>query len=203
MASLFLSFLISASFLEMPPQNDPKMPVPFSQGWKLGYVVLETNDTVSCNLRFNQMVSEGLLQVLDGDNILTLSVKDVKAFMFLDAKKSRYRTFVTLSVPLNSAVNREIFLEYVYGNDKVFILNHKTVGYAHAYMEFSPLKQATPLNRQYLLDSSSGKLLPLSKENALSILDEKQKVTTFIEDHHMRFRKVSDYVKLFEYHQSL
>jgi hypothetical protein len=203
MASLFFSFLLSASFLEMPPQNDPHAPIQFSPGWTSGFVILESNDTVACTLRFNQMVTEGLLQVLDGENVLTLSVKDVKAFVFFDPKKARYRTFLTLSVPLNSAVKREIFLEYVYGNEEVSILNHKTVGYAHAYMEFSPLKQATPLNKQYLLDSATGRLLPLSKENALSILNEKQKVETFINDQGIRFKKVSDYVKVFEYHQSL
>lgn len=203
MASLYFSFLISASFLTLPPQNNPNMPIHFSPDWTSGHVVLETNDTVSCTLRFNQMVPEGLLQVLDGDNILTLSVKDVKSFLFFDPKKNRYRRFFTLSVPLNGYVTREMFLEYVYGNENVSILNHKTMGLAHTYMEFSPLKQATPKNKQYLLDSSTGVLLPMSKENALSLLDNKQKVASFIESKELRFRKVSDYVKIFEYHRSL
>lgn len=203
MASLFFSFLISASFLNLPPQNNPNLPIHFSPEWTSGLVVLETNDTVSCTLRFNQMVSEGLLQVLDGDNILTLSVKDVKSFLFFDSKKNRYRRFLTLSVPLNGYVTREMFLEYVYGNENVSILNHKTMGLAHTYMEFSPLKQATPMNKQYLLDSSTGVLLPISKENALSLLGNKQKVANFIENNGIRFRKVSDYVKIFEYHRSL
>jgi hypothetical protein len=203
MAPLFFSFLLSASFLNFPPQNNPHLPIQFSPDWIAGLVVLETNDTVSCTLRFNQMVPEGLLQVLDGDNILTLSVKDVKSFFFFDPNKNRYIKFFTLSVPLNGYVNREMFLEYVYGNEKVSILNHKTMGLAHAYMEFSPLKQATPMNKQYLLDSRTGKLLPMSEENALSLLDKKQQVASFIENNGIRFRKVSDYVKIFEYHQSL
>ncbi len=203
MASLFFSFLLSVSFVDLPPQNDPNKPIQLSQGWTSGFVVLETNDTIACSLRFNQMVSEGLLQVIDGNNVLTLSVKDVKAFLFFDSTKGRYRTFLTLSVPLENAIIREIFMEYVYGNEIVSILNHKSVGFAHSYMEFSPLKQATPLNRQYLLDSATGQLLPLSKGNALSLLDQKQKVSSFIQSNGLRFRKVSDYVKVFEYHQSL
>lgn len=203
MASLFFSFLISASFLELPPQNNPSTPIHFSPEWTSGVVVLETNDTVSCTLRFNQIVPEGLLQVLDGDHILTLSVKDVKAFLFFDPVKNRYRRFLTLTIPMHGYVNREMFLEYVYGNERVSILNHKTMGLAHAYMEFSPLKQASPINKQYLLDSSTGVLLPMSKENALSILDNKEEMTRFIENNLIRFRKVSDYVKIFEYHRSL
>lgn len=203
MASLYFSFLISASFLNFPPQNNPNLPIHFSPDWTSGLVVLETNDTISCTLRFNQMVSEGLLQALDGDNILTLSVKDVKSFLFFDPKKNRYRRFFTLSIPLNGYVTREMFLEYVYGNENVSILNHKTMGLAHTYMEFSPLKQATPMNKQYLLDSSTGVLLPMSKENALSLLGNKEKMASFIESNEIRFRKVSDYVKIFEYHRSL
>jgi hypothetical protein len=203
MASLFFSFLVSASFLSLPQQNNPKAPLHFFPDWTPGLVVLETNDTVQCTLRYNQMVPEGLLQVLDGETILTLSVKDVKCFLFFDAKKDRYRKFFTLSVPLNGYVNREIFLEYVYGNDRVSILNHKTMGLAHTYMEFTPFKQPIPQNEQYLLDSRSGKLLPISEENAISLLQEKEKVAGFIEENNIRFRKLSDYVRVFEYDMSL
>lgn len=203
MTSLFFSFLVSASFLPLPPQNNPHAAIQFYPDWTPGLVVLETNDTVSCNIRFNQMVPEGLLQVLDGDNILTLSVKDVKCFFFFDARRNRYRKFFTLSVPINSLIKREMFLEYVYGNEKVSILNHKTMGLAHSYMEFSPVKQATPLDKQYLLDCQTGKLLPISEENALSLLDQKQKIALFIQDNRIRFRKLSDYVRIFEYDRSL
>lgn len=203
MASLFLSFVLSASFLQMPPQNSPKTPLHYYPDWTPGLVVLETNDTVTCTLRYNQMVPEGLLQVLDGETILTLSVRDVKCFFFYDAKKNRYRKFYTLSVPVNGHLKREMFLEYIYGNDKVSILNHKTMGLAHSYMEYTPFKQPIPLDRQYLLDCRTGEVLPISVENALSLLAEKQKVASFIENSGIRFRKISDYVKIFEYDRSL
>src|SRR5687767_529540 len=118
MASLFFSFLLSASFLHLPPPGNPNVPINFCPDWTQGMVVLETNDTVACVLRYNQMVPEGLLQVKDGENILTLSVKDVKCFFFFDAAKNRYRKFFTLSVPINREMQREMFLEYIYGNDK-------------------------------------------------------------------------------------
>ena len=202
MASLFFSLFVSASLMNTPPSNNPNNPIVFYPDWTPGLVVLETNDTVACTLRYNQMVPEGLLQVLDGENILTLSVKDVKCFFFFDHKKNRYRKFFTLSVPLNGYIRREMFLEYVYGNDRVSILNHKTMGLAHAYMEFTPFKQPTPVSKQYLLDCHTGELLPISEENAMSLLEEKNNVTGFIESHDIRFRKLSDYVKVFEYDRS-
>lgn len=203
MASLFFSFVLSASLLQIPPQSNPNGPLHFYPDWIAGMVVLETNDTVACTLRYNQMVPEGLLQVLDGETILTLSVKDVKCFFFYDARKHRYRKFYTLSIPMNGGVEREMFLEYIYGNENVSILNHKTMGLAHSYMEYTPFKQPIPLDKQYLLDCRTGKLLPISEENAMSLLDEKQKVNAFIENHQIRFRKISDYVKVFEYDRSL
>lgn len=202
MASLFFSFVLSASLLQITPQTNPTS-VHLYPEWTKGLVVLETNDTVTCKLRYNQLVPEGLLQVLDGEKILTLSVKDVKCFFFYDAKKERYRKFYTLSIPMNGEVKREMFLEYIYGNEKVSILNHKTMGLAHGYMEYTPFKQPIPLNKQYLLNCKTGELLPISEENAMSLLEERHKVTTFIENHHIRFRKISDYVKVFEYDRSL
>lgn len=202
MASLYLSLLLSASFLNLPQQNNHNASGSFPD-WTQGIVVLETNDTVTCTLRYNQLVPEGLLQVLEGETILTLSVRDVKCFFFFDAAKDKYRKFFTLSVPIDGNISREMFLEYVYGNDKVSILNHKTMGLAHDYMEFTPFKQPVPVSRLYLLDSRSGKLLPISEENALSLLDKKETVSAFIHDNGIRFRKLSDYVKVFEYEQSV
>jgi len=201
MSSIYLSFFLSASMLYAQPHSQPNIAA--LPDWTPGLVVLETNDTVSCNLRYNQMVPEGLLQVLDGENVLTLSVRDVKCFFFFDSSRDRHRKFYTLSVPLDANVSREMFLEYVYGNDKVSILNHKTMGIAHAYMEYTPFKQPVPLSKLYLLDFRSGRLLPISEENALSLVDRRQKVAGFIRENGIRFRKVSDYIKIFEYEQSL
>lgn len=203
MASLFFSFLVSASFLSAPTTPDPHVPLRFYPDWTPGFVVLETNDTVACNLRYNQLVPEGLLQVLDGENILTLSVRDVKCFFFFDVAKNKYRKFFTLSVPLEGQQQREMFLEYIYGNERVSILGHKTMGLAHGYMEYTPFKQPIPLSRQYLLDCRSGRIVPISEENALDLLEKKQMVSGFIETNGIRFRKLSDYVKVFEYDKSL
>jgi hypothetical protein len=203
MAALFLSYLISASFLSFPPEDNTTGPLRFYPDWTPGVVVLETDDTVACTLRYSQMVPEGLLQVADGDNILTLSVKDVKSFSFFDAHRNRYRKFFTLSIPLDGKKSREMFLEYIYGNERVSILNHKTMGLAHAYMEFTPFKQPVPLNRQYLLDCRTGRLMPISEKSALSLLGKRQQVANYIRQNDIRFRKLSDYVKIFEYDRSL
>jgi hypothetical protein len=203
MASLFFSFVLSASFLHMPPPTNPSTTVHFYPDWTPGVVVLESNDTIACTLRYNQMVPEGLLQVLDGETTLTLSVRDVKCFFFFDARKNRYRKFFTLSVPIDAHIKREMFLEYIYGNEKLSILNHKTMGLTHAYMEFTPFKQPVPISKLYLLDSKTGRVMPVSEENALSLLTRKEAIADFIQANGIRFRKLSDYIKVFEYERSL
>src|SRR5690606_11939882 len=130
------------------------------------------------------------LQVLDEGNVLTLSVKEVKCFFFFDPKKNRYRKFFTLSVPIHGTIDREIFLEYVYGNERVSILNHKTMGLAHAYMGFTPFKQPSPVSKQYLLNCLTGTLMPISRDNALTLITKKPDVAAFIESHDIRFKKI-------------
>lgn len=189
--------------MDVSPQNSPNAPLLFYPDWTPGMIVLETDDTVACTLRYNQLVPEGLLQVRDGETTLTLSVRDVKSFFFYDDRQQRERQFYTLSVPVNGRTSREMFFEYIYGNDKVSILNHKSMGLAHAYMEYTPFKQPIPINKQYFLNCRTGELLPVTEENALSLLDQKKLVSNFIQENHIRFRKISDYVKIFEYDQSL
>lgn len=203
MTALFFSFVLSLSAMELPEQKNSRVPLHFYPDWTPGMVVLESNDTVACMLRYNQLVPEGLLQVRDGETVLTLSVRDVKCFFFFDARKDRYRKFYTLTVPVNKSISREMFLEYIYGNDKVSILNHKTMGLAHTYMEYTPFKQPIPISKQYLLNCHTGELLPISEENALSLMGKSDLVNNFIELNHIRFRKLSDYVKVFEYDRSL
>jgi len=203
MTALFFSFVLSLSAMDVPPQSKTTSTLLFQPDWTPGMVVLETDDTVACILRYNQLVPEGLLQVREGETILTLSVRDVKSFSFYDLRRERYRKFYTLSVPVNGGLSREMFFEYIYGNDKVSILNHKTMGLARGYMEYTPFKQPIPINKPYFLNCRTGELLPVTAENALSLLDKKKLVKDFIEENHIRFRKMSDYVRIFEYDQSL
>lgn len=202
MATFLLSVVLSSSlFCFLPAEkSEPRRTI---SGWTPGFVVLESNDTVACNLRYNPAVPEGLLQVSEESRVLTLSVRDVKGFFYFDRARDRVRQYLTLSVPIDGR-SREIFLELVYGNDKVSILNHEAMGLTRGHlMDINPFRTAVPHNRQYLLDGGTGRLLPLSVSNALTFLERKEQVRAFIDAHDIRFRKVSDYVRIFEYDRSL
>ena len=201
MASLFLSYLLSATLLSLPADKTVRPPLSFYPDWTSGFVVLETGDTLSAPLRFNPVVREGLLQVETDNRVLTLSVKDVKAFFFYDDEKGRDRHFLTLNLSLPGAEPNEMFIEYVYENERAVILNHRTWDKRGGLLK--GLRQPHARNAFYLLERSTGQLLPLSYEHLSEVVANRQRVDEFIDINGLRFRRVSEYVRVLEYDQSL
>lgn len=176
-----------------------------SQPWHEGLVVLYSGDTIECKLKFTRKVSEGLLQVMKGKRIEILTVKDVAAFSYFDEEKKIVRKFITLSLmPDLSTRKHEIFIEYVYGNDKLSILNYKTLGFAPNTLQINPFRKKSVVNVRYLLNNDTGKVLPMSRENALELMDsEKQDVLSFIQAKGLRLKTVDDFISLLDYHKTL
>jgi hypothetical protein len=204
MRRLIIILFIVGSVLQASSQIKNKK-VNYSLAWMQGEIILETGDTIIRPLRYNPLVTEGLLQILDHENVLTLSVKDVKAFLFYDEEKQKTRRFYTLSLKIDQTHTREIFLEYVYGNTNVSILNHKAMGLPYDYMNYIQFVQKKSIvNKKYLLNVHTGQLLPLSKENALNLIGRKKpEVLSYIRTNKIKFKKVSDYVSVFEFDSSL
>ena len=177
----------------------------YSLSWSEGSVVLLTGDTLTCKLRYNQSFPEGVVQILDGENIKCLSVKDLKAFSYQDEKKNRLRNFCTMRMPYGEFVDKPYFCERLYHNSRFAIVRHRALGTPYEYMHYSRFfRRPVVMNHQYLLDESSGKMLPLCRQNVLQLLGEKKaEITSFIESNSIKFKTVADYVKVFDYHSSL
>src|SRR4051794_25208193 len=111
MRRLIIILFTVGSIAHSSAQIRNKRPM-YSLAWMQGKVILETGDTIACPLRYNPLVTEGLLQVMDGENMLTLSIRDVKGFLFYDEQKHKTRRFYTLAVNMNAEFEREFFLEY-------------------------------------------------------------------------------------------
>jgi hypothetical protein len=177
------------------------------QNWTQGYVVLVTGDTVRCEMNYSPAVSEGLLQVKDDGNILTLSVKEVKAFSYLDQKKKVTRRFYTFPVyDENVSTSREYFLEFIYENPHAAILNHhmlvnKVMG--------SPYTKggnyAMIMELKYLLDVHTGKLVQLSKKEAMALMASKRDmVEAYIKENSIKLKNdVEEYIKVLDYYATL
>lgn len=178
-------------------------PDEYSLTWNKGYVVFASGDTLHCDLRFYQAISDGTLQVMDEHHTLTLSPSDVVEFMFYDENKSRIRKFSTMAV--ERSISRKVFLENLYDDARFSILRQRTIDVPYEYMNVSRfISKAARISRKYILDTHTGVLLPLSKENMLRLLEDRQKeIAAFISHHHIRFRKVTDYVNLLQFHSSL
>jgi len=179
------------------------------QNWAHGYVVLVTGDTVRCEMNYNGSVSEGLLQVRDDGNTLTLSVKEVKAFSYFDEKENLTRRFYTLPIYAeNTSTLREYFLEYVYENPHIAILRHHTVTlktYNSNPTYPASFKDVVPYQQNYLLNVQTGKLFALNKKEAMTLMEtKKNEIEAYLRSNSIKLkRKVEDYIKVLDYYATL
>jgi hypothetical protein len=188
-----------SSYSQFRPRYD------YSLTWHEGNVILYTGDTLACTLRYNQTLSIGALQILQDDEVITLSSKDVQEFSFYDIDKNRWRKFSSMMIEEEEPINQKLFLEHLYYNKQFSILNLKTIDVPFDYMNYTRLiSKPVRMSKKYIMDSRTGALLPLSKENALKLLDPRRdEIASFIHEHRLRFKRVADYIDVLEYHSSL
>lgn len=173
--------------------------------WTDGKILFQTGDSIQCKLRYNQAASSGVLQVLENDITVTLSPTDVSSFSFFDKSKERIRTFSSMPVNDKGENQQFYFMEKLYANNRFAILNYRTMDVPVSYMNYTRLiSKPVRMNKKFILDNSTGKMIPLSKENVLRLMENKRnEVIGYIENRHLKFKKTADFIHLFEYHRSL
>lgn len=174
----------------------------FLLDWTGGVVIFNTGDTLRCDIRFNQAGAHPILQIRNLDHTLTIPSNDVKQFSFFDSAKNRTRTFT--SFPGTEILNQACYMERIYGDSHFSILNRKTIETPNEldFVRFA-VKPAKTYKR-YLFNESTGELLPLSKENLFQLLNtKKSEIQSYVRLNGIRFRRISDFIKVFEYHNSL
>jgi hypothetical protein len=204
MKRLLFCVALNAFLVQVHAQIRSGNPGHFSSDWSEGVVVFTNGDSLQCYLRYNQEVADGLLQVLDGENTLTLLASDVKAFTFYDSDKNSLRNFFALPV-LRDQPRPERFVESLYSNAKFSIVNHRTIGMPYDYMNYARfISKPSRISKKYIVNTSTGEIFPLSKEYLFQIMgNRKTEISSFIERYNIKFRKFSDYIHVFEYHASL
>jgi hypothetical protein len=177
----------------------------FVLAWNSGNVIFKSGDTLHCKLRYNHAASVGMLQILENDIAVTLTPADVNAFSFYDEAKQKVRNFSSLPAAEGETSDQPFFMESLYSDQRFSIVNHRTMDVPYGYMNYTRLiSKPVKISKKYILDSSTGELLPLSKENALRLMDTKRnEVTGYIQSHRLKFKKTADYIHLFRYHSSL
>jgi hypothetical protein len=174
----------------------------FSLDWTSGIVIFKTGDTLKCNLRFNQAADKSILQLNGSGHTLTVPIRDIRQFSFFDARKNRFRVFSAFAHPDHE--DQEFYMEKIYGDNHFSILNHKTME-VPAELNFSRFV-AKPVKtyKKYLLNESTGQLLPLSRESLFELLEPKKtEILSYVKSKNIRFRRISDFINVFEYHNSL
>ena len=173
--------------------------------WNDGSVVFKTGDTLMCKLRYNHAASCGILQVLENEIPVTVSPLDVASFSFYDERKQRLRRFSSLAIGQLEEKGQFFFVENIYSDHRFSIVNHRTMDVPNGYMNYTRLiSKPVPMSKKFILDATTGQLLPLSKENAIRLLENRRnEVMSYIQNNHLKFKKTADYIHLFEYHSSL
>lgn len=175
----------------------------FSAEWHRGKVIFATGDTLSCDVRFNNALPVGILQIRSSGTILTIEPEDVKSFTWYDEDKERTRKFFSLLVTTEELSSHRAFMESLYDDREVSIVNHKTLGLPYEYMNYTRfISKPSRVNRKYLLDFSTGQLLPMSRENALKLVGDRNEVISFIQSRRIRFKSLEDYIDVFEFKSS-
>lgn len=205
MKRLLFVIILCISFLSTFAQFKTQTKGEYSLVWHEGEIIFHTGDTLQCMLRYNQWLSVGTLQVLENNDVITVPSKDVRAFSFFDRERSRWRRFSSMKVNEEDAINGKVFLEHLYHNKQFSILNLRTVDVPYDYMNYTRLiSKSVRISKKYLFDSRTGELLPLSKQNTLKLLEpRKEEIISFIQQQHLRFKRVADYINVLEYHNSL
>lgn len=176
----------------------------FSATWHAGKVAFNSGDTLSCQLRFNNALPVGVLQINAAGTILTIAPEDVSSFAWYDEKRRRMRKYYSLTVTTDEFSTHRTFMECIYDDQEVSILNHKTLGLPYEYMNYTRfISKPSRVNRRYIFQPSTGELLPMSRENALKVVEDKTEVMSFIENHRIRFRSLEDYIDVFQYYANL
>jgi hypothetical protein len=204
MKSLLLPAFLFLFIVNVQAQTTIR-PDTYSLAWSHGTVMFPGGDSVRCVLRYNQQMSNGTLQIMDGDDIIALSARDVASFSFYDSIREKTRKFSVMPVDAGNEAGQKYFLEYIYNDQQFSILNHRTVGVPYEYMNYSRfVSKPARISRKYILDMNTGELMPLSKENTLRLMQRrKEEIMSFIQDNHIRFKKTADFISVFRYHSSL
>lgn len=174
----------------------------FSLAWSRGQIQFKTGDTLNCQLRFNQSAGHHVLQVSEDGQVVTVPIQDVRSFTYFDNKKQRDRHFSAFRS--GDFAHHEFYMEHIYATREFSILNHKTME-VPGELNFSRfIGKPVKTHKKYICHEPTGKVLPLSRESLLVLLEgNRDKVLSYVKVRNIRFRRIADFIEVFEYYNSL
>lgn len=200
-----LLLLLSFSPLFAIAQDYTGNPMKFSHQWSVGQIIFQTGDTVNCKLRYNRASLDGIVHILDGDEPVAVTTEFIRQFSYFDSLKSRYRHFVNMTLPGFKLDSQQFLVEKIYDDGRYAIINQRTFEMPYQKLELIRfLGKPVPVYKKYIVDIITGEIVPMTKSNAMNLLENhRTEVASYISDKHLRFRKISDFIDVFEYHNSL
>jgi len=174
-----------------------------------GKIELDNGKSYECQLYYNSSVPEGLLQVLEGDQKVTVSPNLVKKFSYFDKKLERERVIYSLKVSnQESDYRRLMFFEIIYKNKYISVLNQDTMESLNLnQIGITSMDLRIPVKgtNYYLLDMRDMKIYTKNTSELMEIMGADAKaVKKHMKQTHGSFKSnVDDIIAAIDYYSSL
>ena len=180
-----------------------------SDAWYHGKIELIDEHVYDVELRYVFTRMEGLLQVREYDEVVTLSPLKVKAFEFFDTAKDAYRRFVSVSSFMEHAqYQKKLFIEVLYDGNEISLLR-RTDSFG-----------AMPTESLYLMDHKTQSIMPYavskySRKNSSVYINAdtrllyqmtykyKKQLKDYVSRNHLKLKKPEDIIALLVYFDQL
>ncbi|MDN5214789.1 hypothetical protein QQ020_22105 [Fulvivirgaceae bacterium BMA12] len=180
-----------------------------SDAWYPGKIELIDDHIYDVELRYVFTRMEGLLQVREFDEVVTLSPIKVKSFEFYDAIRDEHRRFVSVSSFMEHVQYRKkLFIEVLYDGNEISLLR-RTDSFG-----------AMPTESLYLMDHQTQNILPYavskySRKNSSVYINadtkllyqltykHKRELRDYVSRNSLKLKKPEDIITLLVYFDQL
>ena len=140
----FGSLMLSLAFGNAFSQSWREFKKIQEKNWALGKVYMASGSIVETELQLLISFTEGTLQIKDGEQVASLSPRQVSRFVYYDSSFSRVREFVSVPSKFQDRNgSKNIFLELIYEGDRFSLMSR--------YLPVAKLGKAiVPLPNYYL-----------------------------------------------------
>ena len=180
-----------------------------SQVWHEGRLVLQNQDTVYGELKYN--MESNVVQVKLNRRMKTFSAQQILFFEFLDKTNNKFRQIYALPYDLVGNYKAPVFFEVIYENTLTLLAREAIVQetsnrYNYYYRGFDRSNTRTVLDYEYYFLGPQGDIERFNekKNDLLNFFgNQNQTVEQYMKENKLNVGNRSDLVKIIAYYNSL
>lgn len=177
--------------------------------WHSGKILLDTEDTLSGNLKFS--LQNDVIQVEMNGSLQTFTSRKVLSFNFYDRFEQRERTYYTLPFTKVSNYKTPTFFELLAQGEAITLLGREALAtqttYNNYYNPYNPNPNFpttyTFIKTSFYFLYKNGKIKPYdgTKKGLLVLLQDREKdIKEYLKNNKVRFENKEDIINLINYY---